>query len=184
VTEGPSSEVGQPSETLLNVPTMFRAAELVGDAIGRVFRVHGDAMKAQNVGFEVNMLLGGQIKGKPMRLFQIYSAGNFIEASEDTPYLQIGEHKYGKPILDRAARYDTDPNDAIKLALVSMDSTIRSNLTVGAPVDLLVYRRDSFKVGLRRRIGEDDPYFRQIREQWSQALRDAYRAIPRPEWAQ
>jgi len=118
-----------------------------------------------------------------MRLFQIYSAGNFIEASEDTPYLQIGEHKYGKPILDRAARYDTDPNDAIKLALVSMDSTIRSNLTVGPPVDLLVYRRDTFKVGLRRRIGEDDPYFRQIREQWSQALRDAYRAIPRPEWA-
>jgi putative proteasome-type protease len=184
VTEGPSTEAGQPSETLLNVPTMFRAAELVGDAIGQVFRTHGEAMKAQDVRFDVNMLVGGQIKGKPMRLFQVYSAGNFIEASEDTPYLQIGEHKYGKPILDRAAHYDTDPNDAIKLALVSMDSTIRSNLTVGPPVDLLVYRRDTFKVGLRRRIGEDDPYFRGIREQWSKALRDAYRAIPRPDWAQ
>lgn len=95
-----------------------------------------------------------------MQLFQVYSAGNFIEATEDTPFLQVGEHKYGKPILDRAASYDTDLNDAVKLALISMDSTLRSNLTVGLPVDLLVYRRDALKVALRRRITEDDPYFR------------------------
>ena len=94
-----------------------------------------------------------------MRLFQIYAAGNFIEATVDTPFLQIGEHKYGKPILDRAARYDTDLYDGVKLALMSMDSTLRSNLTVGMPIDLLVYRRDALKVELKRRITEDDEYF-------------------------
>ncbi len=117
-----------------------------------------------------------------MRLFQVYAAGNFIEATVDTPFLQIGEHKYGKPILDRAARYDTDLYDGVKLALVSMDSTLRSNLTVGMPIDLLVYRRDALKVELKRRITEDDEYFKMIRERWSEALREAYRAIPRPSW--
>jgi putative proteasome-type protease len=140
-------------------------------------------MKAQGVAYDVAVLLGGQIRGRSMRLFEVYSAGNFIESTEDTPFLQIGEHKYGKPILDRAAQYDTDPYDAVKLALVSMDSTLRSNLTVGLPVDLMVYRRDALKVGLRRRINEDDRYFRELRESWSKALRDAYRAIPRPDWA-
>jgi putative proteasome-type protease len=147
-----------------------------------MYGVHGEAMKAQSVSFDVAALLGGQIRGRGMRLFQIYSAGNFIEATEDTPFLQIGEHKYGKPILDRAATYDTDPNDAVKLALISMDSTLRSNLTVGLPIDLMVYRRDAYKVGLRKRITEDEAYFRALRESWSKALRDAYRAIPRPDW--
>jgi len=131
----------------------------------------------------VSILLAGQIAGRRMRLFQIYSAGNFIEATEETPFLQIGEHKYGKPILDRAARYDTPLYDAIKLVLVSMDSTLRSNLSVGLPIDLLVYRRDACRTDIRRRIHGDDPYFRQISEQWSSALREAYRAIPRPDWA-
>jgi putative proteasome-type protease len=118
-----------------------------------------------------------------MRLFQVYAAGNFIEATTDTPFLQIGEHKYGKPILDRAATYDTPLYDGVKLALVSMDSTLRSNLTVGLPIDLLVYRRDGLTPELRRRITEDDEYFRMIRERWSGALREAYRAIPTPSWA-
>jgi putative proteasome-type protease len=183
VAEGFDSEFSGRHEKLLTVPSMFRAAQLVGEAIRRVYKSDGEAMKAQNVGFEVVMLLGGQIKGRALRLFQIYSAGNFIEATEDTPFLQIGEHKYGKPILDRAARYDTDLHDAIKLALVSMDSTLRSNLTVGLPIDLLVYRRDSIKIELRRRLTEDDPYFRRVRDHWSGALREAYRAMPRPDWA-
>jgi putative proteasome-type protease len=182
VTEGFENGGGK-IQSLANVPTMFGAAQLVGEAVRRMFGVHGEAMKAQSVGFDVSVLLGGQIRGRGMRLFQIYSAGNFIEATEDTPFLQIGEHKYGKPILDRAATYDTDPNDAVKLALISMDSTLRSNLTVGLPIDLMVYRRDSLKVGLRKRITEDDPYFRALRESWSKALRDAYRVIPRPDWA-
>jgi len=183
VTEGFQSELSGETESISSVPTMFRAAQLVGEAVSKVFTVHGESMKAQNVADDVAVLLGGQIRGRTMRLFEIYSAGNFIEATEDTPFLQIGEHKYGKPILDRAAQYDTDPWDAVKLALVSMDSTLRSNLTVGLPVDLMVYRRDTLKVALKRRINEDDQYFRALRESWSKALRDAYRAIPRPDWA-
>jgi putative proteasome-type protease len=175
-------ETGDTVETLYNVKSMFRAAQLVGEAVRRVFRIDGPAMQAQNVQFDVSFLLGGQIKGRSLRLFQVYAAGNFIEATADTPYLQIGEHKYGKPILDRAARYDTDLYDGVKLALISMDSTLRSNLTVGAPVDLLVYRRDSLKIELKRRITEEDEYFRMIRERWSEALREAYLAIPRPDW--
>lgn len=176
-------EIDGEVETLLTVRSMFRAAQLVGEAVRRVYRTDGPALAAQNVGFEASFLLGGQIKDRTMRLFQIYSAGNFIEATPDTPFLQIGEHKYGKPILDRAARHDTDLYDGVKLALVSMDSTLRSNLTVGLPIDLLVYRRDALRVELRRRLTEDDDYFRMIRDRWSEALREAYRAIPRPDWA-
>ena len=178
--EGIESE-GTP-ETLLTVPSMFRAAQLVGEAIRHVYHIDGPALQEQNVSFDVSILLGGQLKGRSMRLFQVYSAGNFIEATPETPFLQIGEHKYGKPILDRAASYDTELYDGVKLVLVSMDSTLRSNLTVGMPIDLLVYRRDALTVELRRRITEDDEYFRMIRERWSAALRDAYRTIPRPDW--
>jgi putative proteasome-type protease len=176
---------GDPSkdvDTLYTVPTMFRAAELIGKAIREQYDFLNDAMKQQNFGFDASMLLGGQIKGQEMRLYQIYAAGNFIEATTDTPYLQIGEHKYGKPILDRAASYDTPLDGGIKLALVSMDSTLRSNLTVGLPMDLFAYKRDSLKTDLRRRITEDDKYFRQLREHWSVALREAYRAFPPPDW--
>ncbi len=178
--EGIESE-GTP-ETLLTVPSMFRAAQLVGEAIRHVYHIDGPALQEQNVSFDVSILLGGQLKGRSMQLFQVYSAGNFIEATPETPFLQIGEHKYGKPILDRAASYDTELYDGVKLVLVSMDSTLRSNLTVGMPIDLLVYRRDALTVELRRRITEDDEYFRMIRERWSAALRDAYRTIPRPDW--
>lgn len=169
-------------ETLASVPTMLRAAQLVGAAVRKVYHSDGEALQAQNVAFDISIILGGQIEGRPPRLFQIYSAGNFIEATPDTPFLQIGEHKYGKPILDRAAAFDTPLYDGVKLVLVSMDSTLRSNLTVGLPIDLLVYRRDALRVELKRRIGEDDEYFRMIRERWSAALREAYRAIPVPQW--
>jgi putative proteasome-type protease len=139
-------------------------------------------LQEQNVAFDISILLGGQLKGRAMRLFQVYPAGNFIEATPDTPFLQIGETKYGKPILDRVLQYDTDPRDGVKLVMVSMDSTLRSNLSVGMPLDLLVYRRDTLKAEIRRRITENDPYFRMIHEGWSEALRDAYRAMPRPDW--
>jgi putative proteasome-type protease len=181
VSEGFETSQGQ-VESLYTAPTMFHAAQIVGDAIRQVYRQHGEAMKAQNVGFDISLLIGGQIRGQPTRLFQVYAAGNFIEATEDTPFLQIGEHKYGKPILDRAVRYTTDLSDAVKLALVSMDSTLRSNLTVGLPIDLLVYTKDTFRIAVRKRITEDDAYFRNLRELWSSALRDAYRRIPQPEW--
>lgn len=183
VQEGFHSETLDGSYSLATTPSMFATAQLVGEAIRKAFAAHGEAMRAQSIPFDVSILLAGQVKGRRMRLFQVYSAGNFIEATEETPFLQIGEHKYGKPILDRAARYDTPLYDAIKLVLVSMDSTLRSNLSVGLPIDLLVYRKDACRVDLRRRIHGDDPYFRQISEQWSSALREAYLAIPRPEWA-
>ena len=169
-------------ETLANVPSMFRAAQLVGEAIRRVYVKDGQAMQAQNVAFEVSILLGGQIKGRTMRLFEVYSAGNFIEATPDTPYLQIGEHKYGKPILDRVVHAGMALEDGVKVVLISMDSTLRSNLGVGLPIDLLVYRRDSLRVGLRRRLTEEDAYLRLIRDGWSAALREAYQTLPRPGW--
>jgi putative proteasome-type protease len=175
-------DTGERIETLYTVPSMFRAAQLVGEAVRRVYRTDGPTLEAQNIKFDVSLLLGGQLKNRGMRLFQIYSAGNFIEATPDTPFLQIGETKYGKPILDRVLRYETDPRDGVKLVLVSMDSTLRSNLTVGMPIDLMVYRRDAMRAEIRRRITDVDPYFRMISEGWSEALRNAYRAIPRPEW--
>ena len=122
---------------------MFRAAQLVGRAIREVHRVDGAALEQQSAGFDVAMLLGGQLKDRRLRLFMIYAAGNFIEATIDTPFLQIGEHKYGKPILDRSVTEATELGDALKLGLISMDSTIRSNLGVGLPIDLAVIRRDA-----------------------------------------
>ncbi|HWA01010.1 MAG TPA: peptidase [Caulobacterales bacterium] len=183
VVEGAGAEDGDATPaTLATVPSMFDAARLVGDAVRHVFQHDGESLKAQNYTFEASFLLAGQIRGRRLRLFEIYSAGNFIESTPDTPFLQIGEHKYGKPILDRVARYDTPIEDAVKLACISMDSTLRSNLSVGLPADLLIYRRDALEVAARRRINEDDAYFRQIREGWSAALRDAYRALPKPPW--
>jgi putative proteasome-type protease len=168
--------------TLLSVHSMFRAAQLVGAAVRATFQADGPMMQAQGVPFDVSIILGGQIAGGPPRLYLIYAAGNFIEATPDTPFFQIGEHKYGKPILDRALTWETTLTDALKLALVSMDSTLRSNLTVGMPLDLLVIRTDGLQVALQRRITEEDPYFRGIREGWSAALREAYRALPPPDW--
>jgi putative proteasome-type protease len=173
---------GGETHTLRDVPTMFRAAQLVGAAVREVWERDSPALKAQGVGFDISLLLGGQIAGGPMRLFLVYAAGNFVEATPDTPFLQIGEHKYGKPILDRALSFGTPLSDGVKLVLVSMDSTLRSNLSVGLPIDLTLIRTDALRVGLRRRITEEDPYFRFVRERWSAALRQAYMQLPSPEW--
>ncbi|MGE0045203.1 MAG: peptidase [Hyphomonadaceae bacterium] len=182
VIEGAGAPDDDPPPTLSTVSTMFDAAKLVGDAIRRVYDADGEALAAQNFPFEASMILMGQIAGRRMRMFHIYSAGNFIESTPDTPFFQIGENKYGKPILDRVALFDTPLEDAVKLALVSMDSTIRSNLSVGLPLDLLVYRKDAVDIALQRRISEDDDYYRMIRQRWSDALRAAYRDIPAPDW--
>lgn len=170
-------------ESLTTAPSMFRCAELVGEAVRAVWNRDGPAMEQHAGGFNASFLLGGQIAGRRCRLFEVYQAGNFIEATADTPYLQIGEHKYGKPILDRAARFETPLIDGLKLGLVSMDSTLRSNLSVGLPIDIALYRRDVLQLDLRKRIGEDDPYFSGLRQRWSDALRQAYQAIPNPDWA-
>ena len=164
------------------VANMFQAAQLVGAAVRAVFAADGPTLAAQGIGFDCSLLVGGQIGAEAPRLFLIYAAGNFIEATADTPFLQIGEHKYGKPILDRGLTFDTSLSDGLKLALVSMDSTLRSNLTVGLPMDLLMLRRDGLRIAQWRRIADEDPYFTKVRQGWSSALRAAYLALPAPDW--
>jgi putative proteasome-type protease len=169
-------------ETLMNAPTMFQAAQRIGRTIRQIHKDEGAALEASDVTFDVSFLLGGQIKGERPRLFMLYSAGNFIECTQDTPYLQIGEHKYGKPVLDRAVTYDLDLYDALKVGLVSVDSTMRSNLSVGLPLDVLIARRDACDAELNYRIDPGEPYFHDLRERWSAALRAAHAAIPRPPY--
>jgi putative proteasome-type protease len=169
-------------ETLMNAPTMFQAAQRIGHVVRTIHTNEGKALEAADVSSEVSFLFGGQIAGERMRLFMIYSAGNFIECTTDTPYLQIGEHKYGKPVLDRAVSYDMDLYDALKVGLVSIDSTMRSNLSVGMPIDLLIARRDACAAELVYRIEPGEPYFTDLRERWSAALRAAHLAIPRPPY--
>ena len=174
-------DTGQP-ETIHDVPTMFRAAQLIGRAIRHVRAIDGPGLEEADLRFEVSFLFGGQIGGGPMRLYMVYSAGNFIECGHDAPFLQIGEHKYGKPILDRAVSHGTDLYDALKIALVSMDSTMRSNLSVGLPIDIAVIRRDRLATDLVHRIEAGEPYFHDLRERWSTALRAAHMAIPTPPY--
>ena len=182
VTEGNGAEDDGEVTTLANVPSMFRAARLVGRAAREVFETDGKSMEDHKVSFDVSFLLAGQIKGRRMRLFQIYAAGNFIEATIDTPYMQIGERNYGKPILDRGVSHDISLEQGVKLALISMDSTLRSNLSVGLPVDILTYRADSEEISTRYRITEEDEDFRLIRDTWSEALRQTMQDIPAPKW--
>jgi putative proteasome-type protease len=183
LTEGyDNAETGE-HETLMNSPSMFQAAQRVGHVIRNLLSTEGKALEASDVTFDVSFLLGGQIAGERMRLFMIYSAGNFIECTTDTPYLQIGEHKYGKPVLDRAVSYGMDIYDALKVGLISIDSTMRSNLSVGMPIDLMVVRRDVCDPELIYRIEPGEPYFSDLRERWSAALRAAHIAIPRPPYS-
>jgi putative proteasome-type protease len=182
LSEGIENPDSGEAETLYTVPSMFKAAQLVGRAIREVHRVDGESLEQQTAGFDVSMLIGGQVKGGRLRLFMVYAAGNFIEATIDTPFLQIGEHKYGKPILDRSVTEATELYDALKLGLISMDSTIRSNLGVGLPIDLAVIRRDAISAELTYRVEASEPYFHDLRERWSSALRAAHLAIPRPPY--
>lgn len=174
-------ETGQ-IETLDQAPTIFRAAQLVGHCVRQVRKDVATGMEAENINFDVTLLVGGQIRGGEMGLYLVYSAGNFIECGVETPYLQIGENKYGKPIIDRAVTFKTDLYQALKIGLISFDSTIRSNLAVGLPIDLIVIRRDALEAELRYRIEPDDDYFRALGDQWSAALKAAHSAIPLPPY--
>jgi putative proteasome-type protease len=182
LTEGIENPDTGEIETLMNAPTMFQAAQRIGRTIRRINGTEGAALDAAEVEYDVAFLFGGQIKGERLRLFMIYPAGNFIECTTDTPYLQIGEHKYGKPVLDRAISFKTDVYDALKIGLISMDSTMRSNLGVGLPIDLVVVNRDACNAELAYRIEPGEPYFQDLRERWSAALRAAHIAIPRPPY--
>ena len=167
---------------LWSTASIFDAAMLVSDAMREVDRRDGQHLKENDVGFNASFILGGQIKGEAPRLFRIYAEGNFIEASVDTPYLQTGETKYGKPVIDRVVTRSTSLNDAAKCVLVSFDSTMRSNLSVGMPIDMICYSRDSLEVKMRRRFDEEDAYFKAISKQWSEGLRQAFSRLPNLEW--
>jgi len=175
-------EAGGSKPNLMNVPNLFEAARCVGDALRELHRRDAGALKEFGVEFNAGLTIGGQIKGEAPRLFSIYAAGNFIEATTDTSYFQIGESKYGKPIIDRVLRRTSSLNEAVKCALVSMDSTIRSNLSVGLPLDLVIVKRDRFNVARHLSIDAENEYFRGIRGRWSEALREAFVQLPDPDW--
>jgi putative proteasome-type protease len=161
---------------------MFEASLEVGAALRDIHHRDAEAFKEHNIEFNASLIFGGQIGSEPPRLFCIYAAGNFIEATADTPYFQIGESKYGKPILDRVISRSTSLAQGAKCALISMDSTIRSNLSVGVPLDLLSIKRDDLRVHSHVNIDENHAYFRMIRTRWSESLRHAFHEIPDPEW--
>ena len=171
INEQLSAEAQTDRPTLMNVSSMYRAARLVGDAVREVRAIDGPSLDASKTGFSVSCILGGQVGNEAPRLFQIYDEGNFIEATDDTPYLQIGEHKYGKPILDRVVHPEMRLGEVAKLILLSFDATLRSNLSVGMPIDLLLYERDTLDVRRVRRIDENDDYYRKLSNQWAEALR-------------
>jgi putative proteasome-type protease len=178
--ERASAMEGEPN--LLNALNLFEAAIRVGEAVREVHKRDAGALKELGVEFNASLILAGQIAGEAPRLFQIYSAGNFIEATRDTPYFQIGESKYGKPIIDRVIKPEISLDEAAKCALISMDSTLRSNLSVGLPLDLAFIRRDAMKVDRHISIDDEHPYFAMIRCRWSEALRGAFQDLPNPHW--
>ena len=175
---------GKPNERgVLGLARMFEVADLVGDTLREVVE-REKAVRENGVDIDCSFIVGGQIDHHRPRLFRIYPEGNFIEASADTPFFQIGETKYGKPIIDRVVRSNTPLKQVAKAFLVSFDSTMRSNLTVGLPIDLLAYQRDSLRVTLRRRFVQGDPYFSEISGTWSQGLRRAFAEVPDVPWEQ
>jgi len=176
---------GDANVNLMSVESMYEAAKLTGKAVRAAQAAVDDDENpaAADADFSASFIVGGQVKGRRMRLFQVYAAGNFIEATEDTPYLQIGETKYGKPILARVVEPEMGLVEAAKCALVSLDSTIRANISVAPPLDVLIYEKDTMKTATRQRIGEDDPYFRRISDQWGEGLRRLYEELPNPDWS-
>lgn len=167
---------------LWSARTMFDMARLVSDAMRDIERRDKTHLEKSDLVFNASFILGGQIKGEPIRLFRIYAEGNFIEAGPDTPFLQTGEAKYGKPIIDRVVTTATSISDAAKCVLVSFDSTMRSNLSVGMPIDLVCYKRDALEVRMRRRFEQGDPYFGALSKEWSEGVRAVFTQLPELKW--
>ncbi|MDO5692891.1 MAG: proteasome-type protease [Pseudomonadota bacterium] len=174
-------ESGDPI-TIWNARSMFDAAQVLGAAVRHINQRDGAALRQAGLEFNVSLILGGQIAGEGMRLFMVYSAGNFIEATAETPFFQIGESKYGKPVLDRVIEPEMPLDEAAKCALVSMDSTLKSNLSVGLPLDLAVYQADALQTDRIICIDQSNPYFRMLHESWGQRLRQVFDSIEDPQW--
>jgi putative proteasome-type protease len=175
-------EAADAAPNLLSCRNMFEAAQCIGMALREAYQRDAQAFKQFAVEFNASFILGGQIRAEAPRLFSIYPAGNFIEATAETSYFQIGESKYGKPIIDRVVRRSSSLNEAAKAGLVSMDSTMRSNLSVGLPLDLVIVRRDRYEVARHISIDDDNAYFISIRKRWSEALREVFAQLPDPDW--
>lgn len=189
LTQGVISLIGEwldsddPEKDLYAATSMFNAARIIGRALREVHKVDAGYLQQHDIDFSASFILAGQVRGGKLRLFQIYDAGNFIEAMGDTIYFQIGEVKYGKPILDRVLRRQTSLKDAAKCALISFDSTMRSNVSVGPPIDLMIYRRDTLSRAFTIRLEEDDPYLQELREGWGTALLEAFHNVGHePGW--
>jgi putative proteasome-type protease len=177
------AEAGGSEPTIWTARTMFDVASVVSDATREVEKREAAGGRGGHLAFNASFIFGGQIKGEPPRLFRTYAETNFIEAERDnSPFLQTGETKYGKPILDRVITRSTSLSDATKCVLLSFDSTMRSNLSVGLPVDLLCYEKDSLRVTRRRRLEQGDAYFTQLRGAWSEGVREAFTRLPEPTW--
>ena len=165
-----------------NAKTMFEAVRILGEAIREVHRRDAESLNEFKIDFNASFIFGGQIRGEAMRLFQVYSAGNFIEATHENPYFQIGEAKYGKPIIDRVLQPGTPLDEAAKCALISMDSTLRSNISCGLPLDLLVYEADALRVTKFVQIDSSNQYMQMIRNTWGARLKQVFTEIPDPTW--
>ena len=174
---------GDSQMQMWNAPSMFDIARLVGDALREVKMRDGPYLLQNNIDSHATFTVGGQVRGEPPRLFEVYSEGNFIEATADTCYFQIGESKYGKPVIDRVITRGTSLQEATKCTIVSFDSTMRSNISVGLPIDLAVYETDGLRLKLQKRIEESDPYFQMIHTQWGEGLRRVFAELPNPEWS-
>lgn len=179
---GEKSPRARTNRAMSKAANMFEAARIVGAALREIYALDGEHLREHGTDFNATFILGGQIGQEPPRLFHVYSAGNFIEAGPDTTYFQIGETKYGKPIIDRIVRRETSLARAAKCTLISFDSTMRSNVSVAMPIDVLVYDRDSLKVGFYRRIPRNDPYMTGLSDAWSRGLTAAFDALPDPDW--
>lgn len=169
-------------QNIWNCVSMYEVACLIGETLRGVQKRDGPYLMQHNIDASAGFILGGQIRGERHRLFNLYTEGNFIEATPDTPFCQNGEIKYGKPIIDRVITYSTGLMEAAKCVLISFDSTMRSNISVGPPIDLLCYERDSLKVGLQRRLGEQDSYFDDVRQRWGAGLKRLFSDLPDPHW--
>ncbi|MGH8681461.1 MAG: peptidase [Burkholderiales bacterium] len=179
---GSNARRGDGSPNVWNAQSLFEIATLLGDCLREVKRRDAAYLTQNNIDASANFILGGQVKGEPHRLFMLYQEGNFIEATPDTPFFQVGETKYGKPIIDRVVKRSTSVIDATKCVLISFDSTMRSNVSVGLPIDLVTYAKDSLRIQLQRRITETDPYFTMIHHQWGEGLRRVFAQLPDPYW--
>ena len=173
---------GDAAPNVMNARSMFDVARMLGDAVREVRVRDAGYLEQNNIDASANFIVGGQVDGETPRLFHVYGEGNFIEATSETCYFQIGESKYGKPVIDRVVNRTTSLTDATKCTLVSFDSTMRSNISVGPPIDLLVYETGTLSVRMRRRLDEDDPYLRMVHTQWGEGLRRVFTQLPDPDW--